>query len=463
MIGFRVKRRVDVSLRFHLAVILSAILSSTSPAETGLGAPRPMPGDPVNYVEWLARNRADRSAQHPAAKCAQAARRLEACSDAAALEQACGGPWKDLPVLDSWLAANRATLDAVATAAMVQQSFTGSGLGLSAGRTTPGGPRWQAVLTHATVPDLAAVELATKGLLAFGWRRWSEGDVNMILDRAVAGLAVAHHLEGEVPTAVRIRALNAAGRSYLAIQNALFRHADPPSAATALVERLESYDPPFGGVVACVEFERVTAWDFLQRAYRPGESAGSWMLDSSTAEVYGAVAAWMPASTPSWDAVRNEAVDLGFDAGVAEADDYFDRVRAWGELPYPQASPRLADLAAAGRALRHPFVRLLAADTTAPVQLLTRVTTLQRGTHLIAHVLTFHRAKGRYPESLTDLPGSTLQAHRLDPYSGRDFVYARTQTSFVLYSVGSDGKDDGARRYLPGTEAGDLVIWPVDR
>ena len=54
--------------------------------------------------------------------------------------------------------------------------------------------------------------------------------------------------------------------------------------------------------------------------------------------------------------------------------------------------------------------------------------------------LEIHRLKhGRYPANLRDLQGAAI----IDSLTGEPFIYRITDTSYRLYSVGADGKDDG--------------------
>lgn len=54
---------------------------------------------------------------------------------------------------------------------------------------------------------------------------------------------------------------------------------------------------------------------------------------------------------------------------------------------------------------------------------------------------------GRYPDSLEALVPEFLKAAPVDPYSGNALVYRRTETGYLLYSVGPDGVDNGGKPY----------------
>jgi hypothetical protein len=49
----------------------------------------------------------------------------------------------------------------------------------------------------------------------------------------------------------------------------------------------------------------------------------------------------------------------------------------------------------------------------------------------------------RYPKALDELAPNTLATLPLDPFSGKPFLYRMSGNSYVLYSVGPNGIDDG--------------------
>lgn len=85
----------------------------------------------------------------------------------------------------------------------------------------------------------------------------------------------------------------------------------------------------------------------------------------------------------------------------------------------------------------------------------------------VAMALTAYKnTHGSYPKSLDLL--KTTPGWRLphDPFSGKSFIFQRTEKGFLLYSLGTDLKDNGGRAYsqLPkgsNLNAGDIV-WTCD-
>lgn len=82
----------------------------------------------------------------------------------------------------------------------------------------------------------------------------------------------------------------------------------------------------------------------------------------------------------------------------------------------------------------------------------------------------FRRMHGRWPEGLTELGPTLLPRVPDDPYGGNPLIYRRLADGVVVYSVGSDGTDNGGKlhkghRSSPspsGTDVG-VRLWDVDR
>lgn len=57
----------------------------------------------------------------------------------------------------------------------------------------------------------------------------------------------------------------------------------------------------------------------------------------------------------------------------------------------------------------------------------------------------FKSGTGRYPEGLDELVPGILGEVPIDPFTGKPFVYRREGEGFIVYSLGSNQKDDGGR------------------
>ena len=67
----------------------------------------------------------------------------------------------------------------------------------------------------------------------------------------------------------------------------------------------------------------------------------------------------------------------------------------------------------------------------------------------------YRSEQGRGPERLDQLVPKLLKAAPVDPFSGKSLIYRPQGTNWLLYSVGTDGVDDGG---VPGTTTGDLLL-----
>ena len=84
-------------------------------------------------------------------------------------------------------------------------------------------------------------------------------------------------------------------------------------------------------------------------------------------------------------------------------------------------------------------------------------------------VMRYEKEKGGYPAGLDELVESGyLKKLPMDPYSDGPLVYRKTESGFLLYSVGVNLKDDDGEMGLSsrGTpkmymDDGDWVFWPV--
>lgn len=72
----------------------------------------------------------------------------------------------------------------------------------------------------------------------------------------------------------------------------------------------------------------------------------------------------------------------------------------------------------------------------------------------LAFALAAYRAEsGKYPDKLSKLTKKCIRKIPIDPMSrsGKPFIYVRTKSGYLLYSVGSNGQDDGGRFHYDRT------------
>ncbi|MCC6359067.1 MAG: hypothetical protein IT450_10000, partial [Phycisphaerales bacterium] len=101
------------------------------------------------------------------------------------------------------------------------------------------------------------------------------------------------------------------------------------------------------------------------------------------------------------------------------------------------------------------------------LELNARAQVIQRGTRTLCAIFEHAGPERRFPESLEFLSGDEFA---IDPYTGKPFLYRRTDGGFTLYSAGIDRDDDGGTHHArfgeprgdpPKPADGDYVFWPI--
>src|SRR5262249_53350095 len=83
---------------------------------------------------------------------------------------------------------------------------------------------------------------------------------------------------------------------------------------------------------------------------------------------------------------------------------------------------------------------------------------VQRNLHVAFALGVFHRDYGRYPAKLDELAPKYLAAVPDDIFSGSSLIFHSKKDSYLLYSVGVNGKDDGGRCYSDDPPGDDLGV-----
>jgi len=73
----------------------------------------------------------------------------------------------------------------------------------------------------------------------------------------------------------------------------------------------------------------------------------------------------------------------------------------------------------------------------------------------------FRLAHGRLPENLNELMPQFLSAVPIDPFDGQPLRYHRLAKGYVIYSVGSDGHDDGGREKPADWKSSDKTTYDI--
>ncbi|MBI5092589.1 MAG: hypothetical protein HZB26_09120 [Candidatus Hydrogenedentes bacterium] len=134
-------------------------------------------------------------------------------------------------------------------------------------------------------------------------------------------------------------------------------------------------------------------------------------------------------------------------------------------LPYYEAKPRLDALE---RAYPRPSRWLPFERVRSPLDDPTRFLGIQADHEARLDILrmglflqVYHQQHGAYPESLQGIVENLGGHVPVDPYSSKDYVFRPSGDSFLLYSVGENGIDNGGvdSRNRKEVTAGDDVAW----
>ncbi len=70
----------------------------------------------------------------------------------------------------------------------------------------------------------------------------------------------------------------------------------------------------------------------------------------------------------------------------------------------------------------------------------------------------YRKANSRYPTKLSDLKPKFIKKLPVDYYSEKSYIYKRSKSGYLLYSVGTNQKDDGGRNLNTETDDDDILL-----
>jgi hypothetical protein len=100
-----------------------------------------------------------------------------------------------------------------------------------------------------------------------------------------------------------------------------------------------------------------------------------------------------------------------------------------------------------GKKIGEVLVGIMVPATVKVQQANDRCEQIQRNLHVAFALVAYHREHGRYPEKLSALVPAFLPEVPGDLFSNQALIYRPKEQSFLLYSVGVNGRDDGGRWY----------------
>ncbi len=417
----------------------------------GINPPAPNPAKPVNYVAWINETFEKGLKDNAFDDYQKAFDRLRRFKGR--WQQVIDDPGAENPRLAAWLRSNREALDLFRQAAAKEDCFY---------HHTPaeavGDSRIDEFLFGVSLSWLPKCRDAMIGLVAQGDQAAKAGDCETLADNSLVVLKSAHHYYDGPMLITRMMATRGASWAYSGIRRALRECDDPGALAAGIVKELSTIDPPLPPLRMNARLERVASWDFCQRLFVPGEQHLYEPLCQMIDKMRG------KALTPVERMRINQA---GFEDTLREVNAYFDLLENRVDRPY--------HLTAGGRGereglesidyiraeTRNPVVKLILPSFSSVRDQNAQLTATRRATHLIVRLHDYRRRHGEFPKRLDQLEAADLAELRVDPFSGRDFVYQRKWRGFKLYTVSQNMKDDGGRHEKKKPDQGDYVFWPV--
>ncbi len=410
--------------------------------------PRPNPAAPSDYVSWLNQfGQADPDQDARPLYDSAVSQFVPFEGDQTLLTNALNGDAEALesPAVGAWLESNRAALESFRQGAMLDQRS------------------WSlhsedGALISVLLPDLSPMRQLAKASILDGRRLAAEGNVTEAADRILDAMAAGGHIgtgvtliENLVATAMQSQGAEALLDIQAAAPEGALDYAKLAQEAGAAARPVI----PYGDVLIG---ERLMSLDTLQRLYTPGPD-GQYVPDRQRIveftglvsgdqgdEIQAALEAWIPIDRP------------GFDAVVADVNNYFDRASDAVDSPYVSARVQLEalDKSIPARRSTNPLLSQLAPSLSRAHFARTRGEATRRAAVLVANLNSYRQQHGSYPDSLGDFNGADFAT---DPFTGGAFVYQREGDSFRLYSTAANGVDDGGA-HDPKAETGDVVYWP---
>jgi hypothetical protein len=221
---------------------------------------------------------------------------------------------------------------------------------------------------------------------------------------------------------------------------------------------------------------RLLFLDVLQHLFTDGGPGGGHLIPSRVSEFLGIVMTTDPVpleGTPmNWKMLS--FVHAGRDETLAKAREIFDLQDKFVKMsPYERRAlgGTRADLAFESRPqLRYALVQMLTPAPDREADLAFQAKALHEATLTILALQRYRQEKGSYPAALDELKrAGYLDTLPADPYSAESLSYKISDSSFALYSLGPDFRDDAGESFGPAQDGrpkpwadqGDTVFWPV--
>ncbi|MBI4580931.1 MAG: hypothetical protein HY718_14585, partial [Planctomycetes bacterium] len=323
-------------------------------------------------------------------------------------------------------------------------------------------PESERTLIAYLLPSLAGFRAVTKATLSQAWRS-EDGTVppQQMRDALQTCLGNAVHLQGGATLIERL--VSIAERSLTeenarwALHRGVFPSAGEIETTFNLLRERDTADPDPAG---WVKSEHACAMDLTQYLFEPTEPGGQPQLRPDRLEKI--IGMTITENDETKQKLRNLTAEDAKDA-IQHYNTYYAKLDSLVKNSWPGALPENPDVLAEQINDKNALAGMILPSLNRAYELMRRTEAQRRATQVIYSVELFRARHGRYPGSLNELPYEEVQDLRTDPFSGQDFAYRVTDTGAMLYSVASDGRDDGgvhARTWEDGGKPADHVFWP---
>ena len=287
------------------------------------------------------------------------------------------------------------------------------------------------------------------------------GDIEKALDDCIALTKFGGHLQGHgllIEQLVGI-AIEALGNSMTLM---LLDRIEIP--VDVLKNAQEEYYKQFvrQEPVISMEAEKVFWYDQIQRTFTDNGQGGGRMLARGMAYVV----------TDDWKENLWRFVSFNFPDRqeiVASIDSYFGLfAKILTETPWESRDEVIDDQVWNEVNITPLMLKIQTPAIERVGQIAWRMKSGREALLTVLAVKRYEKEKGQYPANLSELvEAGYLKKLPMDPFSDGPLVYRKTESGFLLYSLGTNLTDEGGKLGLRGgkrrmwADDGDWVFWPV--
>jgi len=287
------------------------------------------------------------------------------------------------------------------------------------------------------------------------------GQVAQALDDCLALQRVGRHLQGKGSLNSQLVGISIEAFAYDGVTTIL-RHWEVPLSVLAHVQKELTSSFDFNRQVIDLACEKALWCDRIQRTFTDDGQGGGHAL--SRGFIY-AAGDWRDNLINTF---KFHYPDRG--EAMAMVDQYFQHAQRRLDAPPPPMAKACAepnDLAPISTL--NVMLSLLTPAYDRVAQLAWRLKTHEIGLITLLAIQRYSHEYGSYPDNLDQLvKGGLLKQLPKDPFGPGSLTYRKTDPGFLLYSWGTNLKDDGGQlgtgsQGQPGMWAGngDWVFWPV--